>query len=54
MVNVTVGVDDSLDRLLALMLVVEIQANLGSFCRHQRIDESDTLLALYDGHVGEI
>src|SRR3546814_5615287 len=53
-VDVAVGVDHGLNRLLAAVGIVEVYADLRRFGRDQRIDHGDAFLALDDSHVGEV
>jgi hypothetical protein len=54
MVGVAVGVDHGLDRLLAAVLEIEVDRDLGRLRREQRIDDHDSLVALDDGHVRQV
>ena len=53
-VDVAVGVDHRLDRLLPAVGVVEIEAHLRGFRRDQRIDDGDAFPSLDDGHVRQV
>jgi hypothetical protein len=53
MVDVAVGVDHGLDRLLAPIRVVQVEPDLGRLRRDQRVDDGDPLVAL-DDHIRQV
>ena len=53
-IDVAVGVDHRLHRLLAAMLVVEVHADLRRLRGDQRVDDDDALRAFDDRHVRQI
>ena len=53
-VNVAVGIDNGDDRFLTAVLVIQIHAHFGGFCRHQRIHDGNAFFTFDDGHIGKI